>query len=107
MGNSFQVWDRKKHRMVGQQWVLHDPEDRYEVLIYCGAKDRNKMDISDNDIIEFNGSQYRVVYDASKLKWVLIPHKDRESTLYQIPFNQEMASKSEVIGNVLQQTSQE
>jgi hypothetical protein len=89
--------------MVGQQWILPDPENRFDVLIYCGAKDKNGVDIADNDIINLDGTICQVVFDGGKLRWVLINHKKNDTTNYEVPFSREMASKSEVMSNVLQE----
>jgi hypothetical protein len=103
MPHQFKVWDKEKNRMVGQQWMLPNPDDRFEVLILSGAVDKNDMPIGHKDIVTYGKNKYLVRYNGSKLRWIIIPYDVRDTTIWEEPLNSEMAKNMEIVSNLLQE----
>ena len=106
--HKFQVWDRYKNRMTGQQWMIPD-FDRYEVLIMCGLQDKHGIDIVDQDIVMMeNGVTECIVfhnYDLARWQFAVINRDEKDRITRGIPHDltPEIARKMQIISNFVQE----
>ena len=103
MPHQFKVWDKKKKRMVGQQWMLPNPDNRFEVLIFTGAKDKDGVDIAYKDIVKWGRSEFVIDFNDISLCWQLELISQNITGKVFDQLNSINAREMKVIGSILQQ----
>ena len=101
--HKIKAWDKKKERMIGQQWVLPNLDNRLEILRLSGANDKNGVDIGEYDVLYYNHNRYIALYDNNMLRWILKEIVSWENKTYcglQEELTSEMARNMEIVGTM-------
>lgn len=115
----FRAWDKAEKKMLVPHGLIFNPtiaaidhgilgidvnpgSKDYEVMQYTGLKDKNGIDLYDQDIVTWDGGQYTVIFSEYDGAWILKDDRDDNycPSLYARRIVRKDITDLQIIGNV-------